>query len=180
MKAKSLSSAQLAELQHCFQRINDILGLSISLTDAHQSDAPRPSARPRKRTAHRVTTATFTYRWLASAPQRIIQLYQCLLRAGWISSNTNPEDFLSLISGRDTNCKIHWIGKKTYLVYLFRLLTDRQYISTPKGIGRWMIVSSHFVDAHGRIFTHLNSQRIPLKAQQAINQLAELLNAAAR
>ena len=178
MKAKSLSSTQLAELQHCFQRINDILGLSISLADAHQSDAPRPSARPRKRTAHRVTTATFTYRWFESEQRCIIQLYQCLLRAGWIASDTDPEDFLSLFSGRDTNCKIHWTGKKTYLVYLFKLLTDRRYISTPKGVGRWMIVSSHFVDAHGRIFTHLNSQRIPLKAQQAIDQLAELLNAA--
>lgn len=39
-------------------------------------------------------------------------------------------------------------------------------------------VSSHFVDVHGRLFTHLNSQRTPLKAQQAIDQLAELLNAA--
>lgn len=62
MKETTLTSAKLAELQHCFQRINDILGLSISLADAHQSDAQRPSAHPRKRTAHRVTTATFTYR----------------------------------------------------------------------------------------------------------------------
>lgn len=132
----------------------------------------------RKPTSPRLTSTTFSYRWFESEQRCIIQLYQCLLRADWISSNTNPEDFLSLFSGHDTNCKIHWIGKKTYLVYLFKLLTDRRYISTPKGVGRWMIVSSHFVDAHGRIFTHLNSQRIPLKAQQAIDQLAELLNAA--
>ena len=132
----------------------------------------------RKPTSLRLTSASFSYHWFESEQRRIIQLYQCLLRAGWIASYTNPEDFLSLFSGRKTYCKIHWTGKKTYLVYLFKLLTDRHYISTPKGIGRWMIVSSHFVDASGRIFTHLNSQRTPLKAQQAIDQLAELLNAA--
>jgi len=140
---------------------------------------PFPAPRIRRKPAsHRLTSATFSYRWFESEQRRIIQLYQCLLRAGWIVSNTNPDDFLSLFSGHDTNCKIHWTGKKTYLVYLFKLLTDRQYISTPKGVGRWIIVSSHFVDVHGRLFTHLNSQRTPLKVQQVIDQLAELLNAA--
>lgn len=145
------------------------------------SPTPSPSLRTRRKPASlRLTSATFSYRWFESEQRRIIQLYQCLLRAGWIASNTNPDDFLSLFSGRDTNCKIHWTGKKTYLVYLFKLLTDRQYISTPKGVGRWMIISSHFINTHGRIFTHLNSQRTPLKVQQAIDQLAELLNAASR
>lgn len=145
------------------------------------SPAPTPALHiRRKSTSLRLTSVTFSYRWSESEQRRIIQLYQCLLRAGWMASNTHPDDFLSLFSGRDSNCKIHWTGKKTYLVYLFKLLTDRRYISTPKGVGRWMIVSSHFVDVHGRLFTHLNSQRTPLKAQQAIDQLAELLNAATR
>lgn len=148
---------------------------SASVSSTTSSASPRIRRKP---TSLHLTSATFTYRWFESEQRRIIQLYQCLLRAGWIVPDTNPEDFLSLFSGRNTNCKIHWTGKKTYLVYLFKLLTDRRYISTPKGVGRWMIVSSHFVDAHGRIFTHLNSQRTPLKVQQAIDQLAELLNAA--
>ena len=85
--------------------------------------------------------------------------------------HTTPDDFLAIFSGNATNCQIRWTGKKTYLVYLFRLLTDKKYISTPKGIGRWMIVGSHFIDAHNRLFTLLNSQRIPVKAQQTIEQL---------
>lgn len=148
---------------------------SASVSSTTSSHAPCIRRKP---ASLRLTSATFTYRWFESEQQRIIRLYQCLLRADWIAPDTNPEDFLSLFSGRDTNCKIHWIGKKTYLVYLFKLLTDRRYISTPKGIGRWMIVSSHFVDVHGRLFTHLNSQRTPLKAQPTIDQIAELLNAA--
>lgn len=150
---------------------------AASVSSTTLSPAPRIRRKP---TSPRLTSTTFTYRWFESEQRRIIQLYQCLLRAGWIASDTYPEDFLSLFSGHDTNCKIHWTGKKTYLVYLFKLLTDRRYISTPKGIGRWMIVSSHFVDVHGRLFTHLNSQRTPLKAQPAIDQLAELLNVATR
>lgn len=152
-----------------------VIGSSASACRQTYSSAPRIR---RKNTSPRLISATFSYRWFESEQRRIIKLYQCLLRASWIVPDTNHEDFLSIFSGRDSDCKIHWTGKKTYLVYLFKLLTDRQYISTPKGIGRWMIVSSHFVDAHGRIFTHLNSQRTPLKAQQAIDQLAELLNAA--
>ena len=166
---------------------NDTLAVSFrahyaanrSLVASVSCPTSTPSPRIRRKPAGlRLTSATFTYRWFESEQRRIIQLYQCLLRAGWISSNTNPDDFLSLFSGRDTNCKIHWAGKKTYLVYLFKLLTERRYISTSKGVGRWMIVSSHFVDVHGRLFTHLNSQRTPVKVQQTIDQLAELLNTA--
>ncbi len=175
MKTKSITSAQLAELQNCLQRIHDILGVSTPISDAHTTMHPS-STRSRKRPTPRVTNATFTYRWLATAPQRITKLYQYLLRAKWIASDTPPDDFLAIFSGEVTNCKIRWTGKKTYLVYLFRLLTDKQYISTPKGIGRWMIVGSHFIDAHNRLFTLLNSQRIPIKAQQTIEQLSELLN----
>ena len=137
---------------------------------------PTPRKTQAKHATPRVTNATFTYRWLANAPQRITTLYQYLLRAKWIASDTNPDDFLAIFSGSTTNCKVRWIGKKIHLVYLFRLLTDRQYISTPKSIGRWMIISSHFVDTHNRLFTFLNSQRTPVKAQRAIDQLAELLN----
>ena len=141
--------------------------------------SPRSPREPKaKRTTPRVTTSSFTYRWLATTPQRITTLYQYLLRAQWIAADTNPDDFLAIFSGGTTNCKIRWISKKTHLVYLFRLLTDRQYISTPKGIGRWMIVGNHFVDTHHRPFAFLNSQRIPVKAQPAIEQLAELLNMA--
>ena len=169
----STSNDTLAVSFRAYYAANSSPAASVSSTTLS------PALRIRRKPASpRLTSATFTYRWFESEQRRIIQLYQCLLRAGWIAPNTNHEDFISIFSGRDSNCKIHWTGKKTYLVYLFKLLTDRRYISTPKGIGRWMIVSSHFVDVHARLFTYLNSQRTPLKVQQAIDQLAELLNAA--
>lgn len=159
-----------------------LISLQVTITFRKHYSPTTSSTSPRKpkakRTTPRVTNSTFTYRWLATHPKRITELYQYLLRAQWIAADTNPDDFLAIFSGDTTNCKIRWTGRKTHLVFLFRLLTDRQYISTPKGIGRWMIVGSHFVDAHNRFFTFLNSQRIPVKAQPAIEQLTELLNVA--
>ena len=111
---------------------NDTLAVSFrahyaangSLSASISSPTLSPALRIRRKPASLcLTSATFSYRWFESEQRRIIQLYQCLLRAGWIASNTNPEDFLSLFSGHESNCKIHWTGKKTYLVYLFSNLT---------------------------------------------------------
>lgn len=171
------TNAQLGKLlASYFSTSNDALAIHFRKHYSPTISPTLPRTTKTKRTTPRVTNATFTYRWLATAPHRITTLYQYLLRAKWIAADTTPDDFLAIFSGEVTNCKIRWTGKKTHLVYLFRLLTDRQYISTPKGIGRWMIVGSHFIDAHSRQFTFLNCQRIPVKAQRAIDHLAELLN----
>ena len=171
------TNAQLGKLLASYlSTSNDALAIHFRKHYSPIISPTSPRTTKTKRPTPRVTNATFTYRWLTTAPHRITNLYQYLLRAKWIASDTPPDDFLAIFSGEVTNCKIRWTGKKTYLVYLFRLLTDKKYISTPKGIGRWMIVGSHFIDAHNRLFTLLNSQRIPVKAQQTIEQLSELLN----
>ena len=174
MKTKSITSAQLAELQNCLQRINDILGLSITISDAHTTH--RSSACPRKRTTPRVTNATFTYRWLVTAPQRITTLYQYLLRAKWIASDTNPDDFFSIFTGKESNARIKWIGSNLQLAYLIRLMTERNYISIPKRVGKWTCVYNHFVDKNSRQLPRLNSLHIPTKSKLAVEQMAELLN----
>ncbi len=174
MKTKSITSTQLAELQNCLQRINDILGLSITIFDAHATH--RSSACPRKRTAPRVTNATFTYRWLATAPYRITTLYQYLLRAKWIASDTNPDDFFSIFTGKESNARIKWIGSNLQLAYLIRLMTERNYIFIPKRVGKWTCVYNHFVDKNSRQLPRLNSLHIPTKSKLAVEQMAELLN----
>ena len=174
MKATTLTPAQLAELQNCLQRINDILGLSITISDAHTTH--RSSACPRKRITPRVTNATFTYRWLATAPQRITTLYQYLLRAQWIASDTNPDDFLSLFTGKESNVRIKWTGSNLQLAYLIRLMTERNYISVPKRVGKWTCVYNHFVDKNSHQLPRLNSLHIPTKSKLAVEQMAELLN----
>jgi hypothetical protein len=174
MKTKSITSAQLAELQNCLQRINDILGLSITISDVHTTH--RSSACPRKRTTPRVTTATFTYRWLTTTPHCITKLYQYLLRAQWIASDTNPDDFFSIFTGKESNARIKWIGSNLQLAYLIRLMTERNYISIPKRVGKWTCVYNHFVDKNSRQLPRLNSLHIPTKSKLAVEQMAELLN----
>jgi hypothetical protein len=174
MKTKSITSAQLAELQNCLQRINDILGLSITISDVHTTH--RSSACPRKRTTPRVTTATFTYRWLTTTPHCITKLYQYLLRAQWIASDTNPDDFFSIFTGKESNARIKWIGSNLQLAYLIRLMIERNYISIPKRVGKWTCVYNHFVDKNSRQLPRLNSLHIPTKSKLAVEQMAELLN----
>lgn len=174
MKTKSITSAQLAELQNCLQRINDILGLSITISDVHTTH--RSSACPRKRTTPRVTTATFTYRWLTTTPHCITKLYQYLLRAQWIASDTNPDDFFSIFTGKESNARIKWIGSNLQLAYLIRLMTERNYISIPKRVGKWTCVYNHFVDKNSRQLPRLNSLHIPTKSKLAVEHMAELLN----
>ncbi len=174
MKTKSITSAQLAELQNCLQRINDILGLSITISDAHTTH--RSSACPRKRITPRVTTATFTYRWLTTTPHCITKLYQYLLRAQWIASDTNPDDFFSIFTGKESNARIKWIGSNLQLAYLIRLMIERNYISIPKRVGKWTCVYNHFVDKNSRQLPRLNSLHIPTKSKLAVEQMAELLN----
>ena len=174
MKTKSITPAQLAELQNCLQRINDILGLSITISDVHTTH--RSSACPRKRTTPRVTTATFTYRWLTTTPHCITKLYQYLLRAQWIASDTNPDDFFSIFTGKESNARIKWIGSNLRLAYLIRLMTERNYISIPKRVGKWTCVYNHFVDKNSRQLPRLNSLHIPKKSKLAVEQMAELLN----
>ena len=177
MKTKSITSAQLAELQNCLQRINDIFGLSITISDVHTTHCS--STYPRKRTSPRVTNATFTYRWLATNPQRITMLYQHLLKAQWIAPDTNPDDFSAIFEGNPSTARIKWIGKQAYLYYLIRQLVDLQLVSIPQNASVWQIVESHFLDKNSRPFHNFNKQKKPIKAKAAIDKLIEILQPSA-
>ena len=177
MKTKSITSAQLAELQNCLQRINDILGLSITISDVHTTH--RSSTCSRKHTTSRVTTATFTYRWFATAPYRITTLYQHLLKAQWIAPDTNPDDFSAIFEGNPSTARIKWIGKQAFLYYLIRQLVDLQLVSIPQNASVWQIVESHFLDKNSRPFHNFNKQKEPIRAKAAIDKLIEILQPSA-
>ena len=174
MKAITITPTQLTELQNSLQRIHDILGVSTPISDAHTTMHPS-STRSRKRPTQRVTNATFTYRWLTTAPHRITTLYQYLLRAKWIASDTNPDDFFSLFTGKESNVRIKWTGSNLQLAYLIRVMTERNYISIPKRVGKWTCVYNHFVDKNNYQLPKLNRLHIPLKSKLVVEQMAELL-----
>ena len=173
MKTKSITSAQLAELQNCLQRINDILGLSITISDAHTTH--RSSTCLRKRTTPRVTNATFTYRWLATAPQRITTLYQYLLRAKWIASDTNPDDFFSIFSGQPSTARVKWIEKQSYLYFFIRRAVDKELIYILNKRKIWQVTESHFMDGCSRPFYEIRKQKVPKTAIPTIEKMLEIL-----
>ena len=171
------TNAQLGKLlASYFSTSNDALAINFRKHYSPTISPTLPRKPKAKRTTPRLTTATFTYRWLATAPQRITTLYQYLLRAKWIASDTNPDGFFSIFSGQPSNARIKWIGSNLQLAYLIRVMTERNYISTPKRVGKWTCVYNHFVDKNSRQLPRLNSLHIPTKSKLAVEQMAELLN----
>ena len=170
------TNAQLGKLLASYlSTSNDALAIHFR---KHYSPilTPTPRKTQAKRTTHRVTSATFTYRWLTRYPNRITTLYQYLLRAQWIASNTNPDDFFSLFTGKESNVRIKWTGSNLQLAYLIRVITEQNYISTPKRVGKWTCVYNHFVDKNSRQLPKLSRLHIPKKSKSAVEQMAELLN----
>ena len=148
---------------------NDALAINFRRHYAPTPILTSPRKTPAKRPAPRVTNATFTYRWLATAPQRITMLYQYLLCAQWIAADTQPDDFFTLFTGKASNIRIKWTGSNLQLAYLIRVMTERNYISIPKRGGKWTCVYNHFVDKNSRPFHNFNKQKEPIKAKAAID-----------
>lgn len=160
-----------------FSTSNDALAINFRKHYAPITTSSTPLRKPKaKRTTPRVTTATFTYRWLTTHQNRITTLYQYLLRAKWIAADTNPDDFFSLFTGEESNARVKWTGSNLQLAYLIRIMTERNYISTPKRVGKWTCVYNHFVDKNNCQLRNLNALHIPLKSKIAVQQMAEILN----
>ena len=172
------TNAQLGKLLASYlSTSDDALAIHFRKHYSPTFSAPTsPCKTKAKRFTHRVTSATFTYRWLSTAPQRITKLYQYLLRAQWIASNTNPDDFFSIFTGKESNARIKWIGSNLQLAYLIRVMTEQNYISIPKRVGKWTCVYNHFVDKNNCQLRNLNALHIPLKSKKAVEQMAEILN----
>ena len=171
------TNAQLGKLLASYlSTSNDALAINFRKHYSPTISPTSPRKPKAKRTTPRVTTATFTYRWLTTAPHRITTLYQYLLRATWIAADTQPDDFFTLFTGKASNIRIKWTGSNLQLAYLIRVMTERNYISIPKRVGKWTCVYNHFVDKNSRQLPRLNSLHIPTKSKLAVEQMAELLN----
>jgi len=171
------TNAQLGKLlASYFSTSNDALAINFRKHYSPTISPTSPRKPKAKRTTPRVTTATFTYRWLTTTPHCITKLYQYLLRAQWIASDTNPDDFFSIFTGKESNARIKWIGSNLQLAYLIRIMTEQNYISTPERIGKWTCVYNHFVDKNCRQLPQLSRLHIPKKSKSAVEQMAELLN----
>ena len=171
------TNAQLGKLLASYlSTSNDALAIHFRKHYSPTISPTSPRTTKTKRLTPRVTNATFTYRWLTTSPNRITNLYQYLLRARWIASDTNPDDFFSLFTGKESNARIKWTGSNLQLAYLIRVMTEQNYIFNPKRVGKWTCVYNHFVDKHNCQLRNLNALHIPLRSKMAVKQMAEILN----
>ena len=121
---------------------------------------------------------TFTYRFLddEDGTARLIKLYQKVQKAGWIPNETKPEDFTAIFEGKPTDVKVKWTGKQSDLYALINRLESRGLISCPKGVTKWVITGSHFLDCNSKQFSDWNSQKTPKKSAAVIEAFADLLD----
>ena len=164
--------------KHVDYEINNVEAGGIGIQIVNSSKSATTAATVRVRTP-KLQTATFTYRWHATNPQRITTLYQHLLKAQWIAPDTIPDDFSAIFEGNPSTARIKWIGKQAYLYYLIRQLVDLQLVSIPQNASVWQIVESHFLDKNSRPFHNFNKQKEPIKAKAAIDKLIEILQPSA-
>ena len=160
-------------------------GIGIQINNGVQTvnnDKKKPAgnkdARKKKPSGAMIVKDTFTYRFLndEDGTARLIKLYQKVQKAGWIPEETKPEDFTAIFEGKPTDVKVKWTGKQSDLYALINRLESRGLISCSKGVTKWVITGSHFLDCNSKQFSDWNSQKTPKKSAAAIEALADLLD----
>ena len=154
----------------------------LAPTESEQKGCASPITKRRVKgtRTRRLTSATFTYRWIRKEPQRIIVLYQHLLQAEWIAADTKPDDFAAIFSGEESNSRIKWIGTQQHLYYLIYTLVKRQIVAIPVKTTIWQITESHFTDGKNCPFHDFNKQKAPARAKYAIEKMVVILDLSIR
>lgn len=160
-------------------------GIGIQINNGVQTvnnDKKKPAgnkdARKKKPSGAMIVKDTFTYRFLddEDGTARLIKLYQYVQKAGWIPKETKHEDFTAIFEGKPTDVKVKWTGKQSDLYALINRLESRGLISCPKGVTKWVITGSHFLDCNSKQFSDWNSQKTPKKSAATIEAFADLLD----
>ena len=160
-------------------------GIGIQINNGVQTvnnDKKKPAgnkdARKKKPSGAMIVKDTFTYRFLddEDGTARLIKLYQYVQKAGWIPKETKHEDFTAIFEGKPTDVKVKWTGKQSDLYALINRLERCGLISCPKGVTKWVITGSHFLDCNSKQFSAWNKQKTPQKSALAIEAIADLLD----
>ena len=160
-------------------------GIGIQINNGVQTvnnDKKKPAgnkdARKKKPSGAMIVKDTFAYRFLdeEDGTARLIKLYQKVQKAGWIPKETKHEDFTAIFEGKPTDVKVKWTGKQSDLYALINRLESRGLISCPKGVTKWVITGSHFLDSTSKPFTDWNKQKTPKKSALAIETIADLMD----
>lgn len=109
--------------------------------------------------------------------QHLTLLFSTLQKEGWITDDSNPDDFLSLFDGKPTDCKVIWnpsVGKGI-LRDLFQMMVDGHFIAPPAGFGYLRIIESHFMYPDGQYVHGLKGGYTSRKAKALIHTCRNIL-----
>ena len=92
--------------------------------------------------------------------------------------NLEEKDVHNLIPEYDPSRLIKWQGTEVQLVYLFNKLIDEKLISEEHDKEKYVIISEHFINKHGKKFKNTqlaNSlQKIPPNSQEKSSDLKRI------
>lgn len=131
---------------------------------------------PRARTAFVPLKVTFG-RCAGVSKHHLLLLFHTLEREQLIMSDSNPDDFIDLFSGRSSKCRVVWNPKKGkgILRELFRMMIEFGFITCPDGYRYLQVIESHFVYPDGKHVTGLKGGFLGKKAQAVIERCRSIL-----
>lgn len=151
-------------------------GIGVQI-NGNSKTASTPKTAGGKKAEAKLVQTTFVYKYKDTDERiRVIKFYQQLLKAQLIDASTMPEPFLEIFSGKASDAKVKWTGKKAYLYYIVKTMIDRQLIKCASGDDHWIITQSHFIDEKNHIFLNLNKEKDPKKAMMALDKLVDILD----
>ncbi|MBR6601865.1 MAG: hypothetical protein IKK87_08495 [Bacteroidaceae bacterium] len=153
--------------------------LPVSVAPTTTAHSPKPKSKGKAKatvTDKEPLLETFT-RKKGLTDQHFALLLGTLQQEGWISQDTQPDDFILLFSGRPSDCRITWnpaVGKGI-LRDLFKMMIDGRFIAPPDGYQYLRIVESHFIYPNGQHLHGLKGGYTSRKAASVIDSCRKIL-----
>ena len=110
---------------------------------------------------------SFIYLGLVTDPNRLEQLYNCLVKKGFVSSDEKIIYFKNIFSGISAAKPIIWSGTKGELVFFVRTLEKYKVIKEEPKV-KWKITAKYFLDPNGCEYEwrSLKGQDLPSNSRQ--------------
>ena len=76
--------------------------------------------------------------------ERVVLIFQLLTQWGWISPETDPDNFDHLFEGKQVDCHIEWKANRAILTALVKTLFKQEYISSEKKVNATSLMKGQF------------------------------------
>lgn len=151
----------------------------VGIKEIVHIDVPVVEKKPKKKGTSPEVILAFRYTKLQAESDNINKLFAGLKTHGALSKDLPITEFKHLFSGVPVSTPIPWVGNKSDLYYLFKLLMNvHKVLDIPNGTSLWKVVDACFVDASGKHFgsENLRIQKVPKKTKADIEHFAYLMS----